>query len=128
MSLPAELEWAGTDSGVLWLLGVDGMLQACVLQRLLILESPRMHDKNIDCGIPLEIYARRSEGQLKASDFINVSGVAKQNWERVKERDSGGHLCSERPAGRFSGDWGPADHTLCCKSWAGPSQGTNLIG
>lgn len=80
------------DSGVLQLLGVDGMPQACVLQRRLILESPRMHDKNIDCGIPLKIYTRRSEGQLEASDLINVSGVAKQDWERVKERGSGGHL------------------------------------
>lgn len=65
---------------------------SCVLQGLLILESPRMHDKNIDCGIPLKIYTRRSEGQLEASDLINVSGVAKLDWERVKERGSGGHL------------------------------------
>lgn len=36
--MPEELEWAGADSGVLQLLRVDGMLQACVLQRLLILE------------------------------------------------------------------------------------------
>lgn len=36
--MPEELEWAGADSGVLPLLRVDGMLQACVLQRLLILE------------------------------------------------------------------------------------------
>lgn len=128
MSQPEELGWAGADIGVLQLLSVDGMLQACVLQRLLILESPRMHDKNIDCGIPLEIYTERSKGQLETSDFINVSGVTKQNGERVKERDSGGHLCSERLAGRFSGEWGLADHTLCCISWAGPSHGANLTG
>lgn len=83
-----------------------------------------MHDKNIDCGIPLKIFTRKSEGQLKVSDFIHVSGVAKQNWEKVKERDSGGHLCSERLAGRFSSDSGNQQITRCA---ANPGQGQVMV-
>lgn len=86
------------DSGVLPLLGMDGMLQARVLQGLLILESPRMHDKNIDCGIPLKIYTRRSEGQLEVSDLINVSGVAKQDWEGWRTEILGGTFRCHPPS------------------------------
>lgn len=78
--------------------------------------------------IKIKIVASHSEsvpeGQLSASDFINVSGVGKQDWEKVNERwilegvfAQGGQMEGLVVTG------GPADHTLCCKSMLAIGQG-----